>query len=140
ALGARLAFARQADAVAGIDTGRHLDRQGLVFLDATLVVTVVTGVGDHLAAAMAARAGLLHREEALLHAHLTDAAAGAAGGRAAALLGPGSTTGLAVGQGRYANGHRGAAHGLFQTQLQGVAQGAAPLRTPALTATGTTEE
>src|SRR5690606_40554622 len=97
-------------AVAGVAAGRHLDRQGLVFLHTPLAVAVATGVGDHLATAVAARAGLLHREEALLHAHLADATAGAAGGRAAALLGTRAVAGLAAGQGRHADGHRGAAH------------------------------
>src|SRR5690606_39403299 len=46
---------------------------------APLAMTAATGVGDHLATAMAARAGLLHREEALLHAHLTDTATGGTG-------------------------------------------------------------
>src|SRR5690606_29569915 len=109
-------------------------------LDAALAMAVATGVGDHLAAAMAARTGLLHREETLLHTHLTDAAAGAAGGRATALLGTGAATGLAVGQGRHANGHRRAAHRLFQAQPQGVAQVAAPLRAATLAPTGTPEE
>src|SRR5690606_29084374 len=105
-----------------------------------LAVAVATGVGDHLATAVAARAGLLHREEALLHAHLADATAGAAGGRAAALLGTRAVAGLAAGQGRHADGHRGAAHRLLQGQLQGVAQVAAALRTAARAARATAEE
>ena len=76
---------------------------------------------------MAARTGLLYREEALLHAHLTDAAAGGTGHRAGALLCPGAIAGLALDQGRHADGHRGAAHGFFQIQLQRVAQVAAAL-------------
>src|SRR5690606_28017811 len=101
--GPRLALAGQADAVAAVDAGRHLDRQGLVFLDAPLTLAGATGIGDHLAAAVAARAGLLHREEALLHADLADAATGTAGDRRGALLGTGAVTGLAAHQGRHAD-------------------------------------
>src|SRR5690606_13766376 len=52
---AGLAFAREANTVAGVDTRRHLDRQGLGFLDATLAVARAARVGNHLAATMATR-------------------------------------------------------------------------------------
>ncbi|MCY1186722.1 hypothetical protein D9M73_276240 [compost metagenome] len=74
-----LALARQADAVTGIDTRRHLDRQRLVFLDTAFAVARGARIGNDLALAMTARAGLLHREEALLHAYLADTTAGRAG-------------------------------------------------------------
>src|SRR3989338_3801649 len=135
-----LAFARQANAVTGIDTRRHLHRQGLVLFHPTLAVAGGAGLGNHLAIAMATRAGLLHREEALLHAHLADAATGGAGDRRGALLGARAIAGLAVDQGRHANGDRGAAHRLFQVQLQGVAQVAAALGTATLTAPRPAEE
>ncbi|MCY1286483.1 hypothetical protein D9M70_354580 [compost metagenome] len=97
-------------------------------------------VVDHLAAAVAAWAGLLHREEPLLHAHLADTATGGTGDRAGALLGARAIAALAVDQGRHADGHGRAAHGLFEVQLKGVAQVTAALRTAALAATLTTEE
>ncbi|MNN30569.1 hypothetical protein D3C81_1442220 [compost metagenome] len=97
-------------------------------------------IGNHLAAAVAARAGLLHREEALLHAHLADAAAGGAGDRRSARLGAAAAAGLAADQGRHADGHGGAAHRLFEIQLEGVAQVAAALRTATLTAAAAAEE
>src|SRR5690606_26410849 len=62
AVGAGLALAGQAYAVTGVDPWRHLDRQRLALFHAPLAVTAAAGVGDHLAAAMAARAGLLHGE------------------------------------------------------------------------------
>src|SRR5690606_21482095 len=71
---AGLTFARQANAISGIDARWHFDRQGLVLFRAPLAMAGAAGIGDHLATAMAARAGLLHREKALLHAHLTDTA------------------------------------------------------------------
>lgn len=89
---------------------------------------------------MAARTGLLYREEALLHAHLTDAAAGGTGHRAGAFLCPGAIAGLALDQGRHADGHRGTAHGFFQIQLQRVTQVAAALSATAGAATTATEE
>src|SRR5690606_1749280 len=119
-MGTRLALARQANAVTGIDTRWHLDRQRLVLLDTAFAVARGAGVGNDLALAMAARAGLLYREEALLHAHLADTTASRAGGRGRALLGTGAVARLAVDQRGHANADRGAAHRLFQVQLEGV--------------------
>src|SRR5690606_6959195 len=135
-LGTGLAFAGQANALARVDACGHLHGKRLLFFDAALAVAAATGIGNHLAAAMAARAGLLHGEEALLHTHLTDATTGGTGDGAGALLGTGAITGLAFGQGRDANGHRRAAHGFFQIQLQRVTQIAAALGTTARTAAG----
>src|SRR5690606_12285093 len=78
-LGTGLAFAGQANAVARVDACGHLHGKRLLFFDAALAVAAATGIGNHLAAAMAARAGLLHGEEALLHTHLTDATTGGTG-------------------------------------------------------------
>ncbi len=74
-------------------------------------------------------AGLLHREEALLHAHLADTATGRAGGRGRTLLGARTIARLAIDQGRHTDADRGAAHRFFQVQLQGVAQVATALGT-----------
>src|SRR5690606_2974178 len=122
AIDARLAFARQADTVAGINTRRHLDRQGLVFFHPTLTVAIPAGITDHLAGAVATGTGLLHRENALLHAHLAMTATGSTGNRAGALLGAATIAGLAAHQGGHPDGNRGATHGLFQVKLQGIPQ------------------
>ncbi|CRM70056.1 hypothetical protein [Pseudomonas sp. 22 E 5] len=95
----------------------------------------VARVGNDLALAMAARAGLLHREEALLHAHLTNTATGWAGDRRGTFLGPRTVARLAVDQRRHTDIDRGTAHSFFQVQLQRVAQVTAALGTAALTAT-----
>src|SRR5688572_18097209 len=63
---ARLALARQADAVAVVDARGDLDLQRLGPLDPPLPVAVATRRGDGLAATGAVRAGLLHREDAAL--------------------------------------------------------------------------
>lgn len=89
---------------------------------------------------MAARAGLLHGEEALLHAHLTDATTSGTGDRAGALLGTRAIAGLAADQGRHADGHGGAAHRFFQIQLEGVAQIRAALGTTTRAAASTAKE
>ncbi len=119
---AGLAFAAQADAVAGIDAGRNLDRQGLGFLDPALALAGAAGVFDLLAGAAAGGAGLLHGEEALLHAYRAMALAGGAGGGRGAFLGAGSAAGLAIDVGRHANLDFGAGHGFFEGDFQVVAQ------------------
>ena len=75
------AFAGQADAASGFDTGGDFDLEGLAFMDAARAVTFFTGVFDERAFAVAGGAGAFYREEALL---LADAALPVAGG---ALLG-----------------------------------------------------
>src|SRR4030042_3604870 len=50
-----LALAAQTDAVAAVDPGRDLHRQGLVFLDAAFAMAGGAGSGHHLAGATAAR-------------------------------------------------------------------------------------
>src|SRR5690606_41253325 len=75
---AGLALAGQADAVAVVDAGRDLHLQHLLLADATVAGAVAAGAGDHLATAAAGRTGLLHGEDAALHAHLAAAAAGLA--------------------------------------------------------------
>src|SRR6202790_3197152 len=70
AVAARLALAVQANTVAGIDPGGYVDGQGLFLAHPALAVTGIAGVADDLAAALAARAGLLDGENRLLHAHL----------------------------------------------------------------------
>src|SRR6202011_1568752 len=79
AVAARLALAVQANTVAGIDPGGYGDGQGLVLAHPALTVTGIAGVADDLAAALAARAGLLDGENRLLHPNLALAVAGIAG-------------------------------------------------------------
>ena len=113
---------------------------GLNYFDTAFAMARIARVGNDLALAMATRAGLLHREEALLHAHLTDATAGRAGRWRRAFLRAGTIARLAVDQCRNADIHRRAAHRFFQIQLQGVAQVAATLSAATGTAATATEE
>jgi hypothetical protein len=96
AVDAMLAFAGEAYAIALVDPGRNLDRQRLVLLDATGAMTGAAGVGNVTPGAVAFGAGLLDREEALLHADLAVAGAGRAGFGFAALLGAAAAAGLAL--------------------------------------------
>ena len=122
AVPARLAFTRQPDPVAIIDACRHLDRQRLGLAHATAAMTVITGIANGRAGALARRAGLLDREEALLHAYLAGAAAGRAGGRLGALPGAAAVAGLARHLGRHVDRDRVAADGLLQVEPQLVAE------------------
>src|ERR1700760_4096163 len=79
AVAARLALAVQANAIAGIHAGGNFDRQGLLLANPSLSIATVTGIGDDLAAALAARTGLLDGEYRLLDAYLALAVAGIAG-------------------------------------------------------------
>src|SRR5271168_1405230 len=76
---ARLALAGQTNTIAGIDSRGDLHGQRLILANAALPVAGVAWIGNDLAAAFAARAGLLDGEYRLLHPHLTLAAAGIAG-------------------------------------------------------------
>src|SRR5690606_35935731 len=127
AIDAGLPFTGQADAIATVHARRHLHRQGLVFLYPPLTMAIATGIGNHLPRAMTTRAGLLHGEETLLHAHLAMAATGGTGRRAGALLRTAAITGLAADQSRHLDGDGGPAYRLLQLQLQGIAQVAAAL-------------
>src|SRR5258708_37801359 len=75
---AGFALARQADAVVLIDARGNLHRQRLVSLDAAGTAAGGTWLGDDLPRAVALRARLLNREEALRHAHLALAVTGRA--------------------------------------------------------------
>src|SRR6267378_1977701 len=122
AVAARLALAVQANAVAGIDPGGYGDGQGLFLAHPALTVAGIAGVADDLASALAARAGLLDGENRLLHAHLALTVAGIAGLGCSALGGARTLAGLALGQGGNLDLGVGAEHGLFEIELQLVAQ------------------
>ena len=66
-------------------------------------MTGIAGVFNLLAGTLTARTGLLHREETLLHAHLTVTRTGRTIDRLAALFGTTSTTGVTGNGGRNAN-------------------------------------
>src|SRR5690606_25726694 len=75
-------------------------------------------IGDFLAAAVAGRAGLLHAEEALLHAHRAGTAAGAAGLGRGAGLGAAAVAGFALFPARHADLGVEAVGGLLQGDFQ----------------------
>src|SRR5260221_2053233 len=132
AVAARLTLAVQANAVAGIDPGGYGDGQGLLLAHPALTEAGIAGVADDLAAALAARTGLLDGENRLLHTHLALAVAGIAGLRHCPLGSARTLADLALGQGGNLDLGVGAEHGLFEIQFQLVAQiGAAKYLRPA---------
>ena len=74
AVTAGLTFARQANAIAVIDTRRDLDRQRPRLADPPATMAVETGVGNRRTRPLTGRTGLLDGEEALLHADLARTA------------------------------------------------------------------
>src|SRR5690606_21696199 len=95
--GAGLAFAGKADVVTAGDAARHLHRQHSLLSHADIAAAGRTGALEGLAAAMAGRARLLHREDAALEANLAVAVAGVAGLHDP-VLGAGAAAGLALDQ------------------------------------------
>ena len=132
---ARLALPGQADAVTVVDAFGDLHGQRAGFFEATLAMAFPARLLDRLAAAAAVRAGLLDREDAVLHAHLTVAVAGLALADLAVLR-TAAIAMVAVDLGRHLDLPADAEHGLLQVQLHDVAQvGSAPrTATPAATA------
>src|SRR6185369_2114915 len=96
AVGARLAVAGRADAHALVDAGGDLHLQRLLLLHLAGAFAGGAGFGNDLAGAVAVRAGLLDREEALAHVHRAGAIAGVAGLGLGAWLGAGAAAGLAM--------------------------------------------
>ena len=78
--------------IPGIDTARNLDRERLLFFDLSGTMANITGVFDLFTRTMTGGAGLLYREEPLLHTYLADTTTGVTGHRAAACFGSGTTT------------------------------------------------
>jgi hypothetical protein len=130
-----LAFTGQTDTIPGIYTGRDLHGQGLAFLYPALAMAAATRVGDDRAATLAMRTGLLHREKALLHAHLAMSAAGGTALRLAALFRAAAPAFLAGNLGRHADFYLGTGDGILQRQIQLVAQIGAPVDALASSAT-----
>tara|TARA_E500000178_G_scaffold281054_1_gene281285 strand:- start:48 stop:335 length:288 start_codon:yes stop_codon:yes gene_type:complete len=73
-----LTFTGETNAIAVIDSGGHFNREGLGFIPIPAAMTDMTGIFDLFASTLTAWAGLLHREESLLHTHLTMTGASAA--------------------------------------------------------------
>src|SRR6185312_5686964 len=116
------AFAREADAIVLVDTGGNLDGERLVLAHAPRALAGRAGIGDHLAAAVALRAGLLQREEALRHAYLAAAVAGRALLRRRARLGAAAVAGRALLERGDADLRFGAARRVLERELEVVAQ------------------
>src|SRR5690606_25560859 len=117
---AGLALARQADPVAGVDPGRDLHREDFLLFHPAGAAAGRAGIGDDLAAPMAVRTGLLHGEDAALHAHLAPAVAGGAGVVPAVLRA--RALAVAAGrEGRELDPLLDPGHGFFQVQLEHVA-------------------
>src|SRR5207244_2542312 len=76
---ARLALARQFQARAGVDAGRHFDGQDAFGLDLACAAAGRARVGDDLAGALAVAARARDLEEPLRHPQLAGAVAGGAG-------------------------------------------------------------
>ena len=72
------------------------------------------GILDLLASTLTAWTGLLHREEALLHAHLTVTTTSSTVDRRTALLRAAAITGVTCTGSRDANLHRRALHGFLE--------------------------
>ncbi len=140
AVASGLAFAAEADAVAGVDARGHFHGQRLACAARAPGPRHVShGLLDDRAGAPAARAGLLQLEEALRDAHLARAVAGVAGDGRAALGRAAAVAGLALGELRHFDLDGVAEHGLIEIELQLVAQvraaehlraAAAPRRAP----------
>src|SRR5690606_826923 len=130
-----LALALQADAVAAVHPRGDLHRQHLLVLDPARPMAALARIADHLAAAAAFRARLLHGEDAALEAHLAAAAAGRTGFDLA-ILRTAAVASVALGKGGDLDPLLGAGDGLFQVQLHHVADvGTAPCRARAAGAT-----
>src|SRR5690606_14013145 len=114
AIDARFAVAAVTQAQALVDTGRNLQFQCLVALDAPRATAAAAGIGDHADGTVALGAGLLDREEALLHAYLTGAAAGRAGLWLGARFGATAVAGAAGFRRGNADGLVGAARGFLK--------------------------
>ena len=131
ALGARFAFAGQAQALSGGNPGRNLHRQLARLLNRAAAPAGLAGLGDHLAGAAALAASARHGEEALLKADLAGAAAAWAGGRRGAGRRAGSLAGVAGFLARDLDVRLDALGRLLELDLEVVAEVGAALRSAA---------
>src|ERR1700704_7101442 len=95
-----LALAREADAGAVLDTRRDVDRQHALARDTAGARTGRARTVDHLATALASRAGPFQGEEALSVSDASGARAGRTGLGLGTGLGAGARAGLARDRGR----------------------------------------
>ena len=114
---AGLTFAGQSNSIATIHASRNFNRQGPGFTDPALTTAIGTGVADTLARTLAGRAGLLNREDTLLHPDLTNTTTGAAGFLISI---PGATalTGFALPQRRHLDFTGQPCNRVFQVEVQ----------------------
>src|SRR5262249_7250026 len=129
-----LAFAGKPYAGAVLDAGGNVDRERALAGHSPGARAGRTGIVDHLAAALAARAGALEREEALRVADATLTAASGTCLRLGAGLGAGARAGFAGHRSRDADLRGLAGIGLFQADLHVVAQVRAALAAAAAAA------
>ena len=102
-------------------------------------MTRTTGATNHLTVTMTSWAGLLHREKALLHAHLALAITGATGLAAGTRFSARTITGFTLNLRRYTNFFCGATHGLLKVQIHGVTQVRTTLHTGSATTSSATK-
>src|SRR5688572_6279626 len=122
AVDARLAFARETDAVVLVDARGNLHRQRLLLPRASRALAAVAGVAHDLAGTVAARARLLDREEALRDANLAAAVAARASLRLRAGLRTGAMARRALLERGDADLCLGAARRLLEREVEVVAQ------------------
>src|SRR3984893_11532571 len=113
-----LAFSAKADADAVLDPGRDIDRQRLLAPRPALAAARLARIVDDPSGTLAAGAGPLDREEALLGADAPAAVAGRAGYRLGPSLGAAPLALLAADQGRHADRRLLAAEGLLEGNLE----------------------
>src|ERR1700730_12146754 len=114
-------LARQAHAIAIVDSGGHFDRELAGAAYPARPQAGVAGIADDGARPATTRTGLLQLEEALRNAHLPGATAGVAGCGSAALRGAAPVAYLAFSEPRDFNLDLMTEHRLRQLRLQLVA-------------------
>ena len=118
---AGLAFLREAQLRAVVDAGRNVDLQLALAAQIAFAAALLAGTADDLAAPAALRAGAAHGKKRLLVNHFAAAAADGAGDQAVFGLGAFAFAAPALFQARNLNVDGQAAHGVFEADLQVVA-------------------
>src|SRR6266567_7373655 len=117
-----LAFSREANAVAVVDSRRNFHGERFLLLYARGAVAARAGFRDDFSGPVTVRARLLDGEKSLLHAYLAVPFAGRAGSRLGSGLGARALAGFAIFVRRNSNPGFGAARRLLQRDLEVVAQ------------------
>src|SRR5690606_18097083 len=131
----RFTFARHANSIARIAHCSYLHGQCLGLLYPSMTATSGAGIRNYRTATMTCGAGLLYREESLLHAHLTVAATGGTGNRFTACFGATASADFTRNQSRHFDLYRATFYRFFKTEVECITQIRATTRT---TATATT--